>query len=169
MTTSSNSRNVADVIASHRLSGMTFEAGGVGSFVVERGDGAPAVCLHGVPASSFLYRKVLTELATRGLRGVAFDFPGLGLAERPSDFDYSWSGLARWTGQAIDALAIDRCHLVVHDIGGPIGFEWAITHPERVSSLTVLNASAPPCLSVRKRGSCCHRGMGPHRLSRRWR
>jgi pimeloyl-ACP methyl ester carboxylesterase len=119
---------------------MTFVAGGVGSFVVERGDGAPVVCLHGVPASSFLYRKVLTELATRGLRGVAFDFPGLGLAERPSDFDYSWSGLARWTGQAIDALGIDRCHLVVHDIGGPIGFEWAITHPERVSSLTVLNS-----------------------------
>jgi haloalkane dehalogenase len=169
MTTSSNSRNVADVIASHRLSGMTFVAGGVGSFVLERGDGAPVVCLHGVPASSFLYRKVLTELATRGLRGVAFDFPGLGLAERPSDFDYSWSGLARWTGQAIDALGIDRCHLVVHDIGGPIGFEWAITHPKRVSSLTVLNSSAPPCLSVRKRRSCCHRGMGPHRLSRRWR
>ncbi|MDT5306800.1 MAG: hypothetical protein QOE48_2475 [Mycobacterium sp.] len=140
MTTSSNNRNVADVIASHQLSGMTFKAGGVGSFVVERGYGAPVVCLHGVPASSFLYRKVLTELATRGLRGVAFDFPGLGLAERPSDFDYSWSGLARWTGQAIDALGIDRCHLVVHDIGGPIGFEWAITHPERVSSLTVLNS-----------------------------
>jgi haloalkane dehalogenase len=135
MTTSSDSRTVADVIASHRLSGMTFEAGGVASFVVERGDGAPVLCLHGVPASSFLYRKVLTELATRGLRGVAFDLPGLGLAERwPSDFDYSWSGLARWTGQAIDALGIDRCHLVVHDIGGPIGFEWAITHPERVSS-----------------------------------
>src|ERR1700738_2285075 len=139
MTTSSNSPNGAAVIASHQLAGMTFEAGGVGSFVVERGDGAPVICLHGVPASSFLYRKVLTELATRGLRGVAFDFPGLGLAERPADFDYSWSGLARWTAQAIDALRIDRCHLVVHDIGGPIGFEWAITHPDRVSALPAPN------------------------------
>jgi pimeloyl-ACP methyl ester carboxylesterase len=134
------SRSVADVVDSHRLSGRIFEAGGVDSFVVERGDGAPVVCLHGVPASSFLYRKVLTELAGRGLRGVAFDFPGLGLAGRPADFDYSWSGLASWTGDAIDALGIDRCHLVVHDIGGPIGFEWAITHPERVLSLTVLNS-----------------------------
>jgi haloalkane dehalogenase len=134
------SRNVADVVEAHSLSGRVFEAGGVGSFVLERGEGAPVVCLHGVPASSFLYRKVVPELATRGLRGVAFDFPGLGLAERPTDFDYSWSGLARWTGQAIDALGIDRCHLVVHDIGGPIGFEWAITHPNRVSSLTVLNS-----------------------------
>jgi len=116
MSTASNSRNVADVIASHRLSGKTFEAAGVGSFVVERGDGAPVVCLHGVPASSFLYRKVLTELATRGLRGIAFDFPGLGLAERPSDFDYSWSGLARWTGQAIDtAVLLPARHFLQED------------------------------------------------------
>ena len=95
--------------------------------------------LHGVPTSSFLYRKVIPVLAQQGLRGVAFDFPGLGLADRPVDFDYSWSGLARWTGEAIDALGIDRCHLVVHDIGGPIGFEWAIRNPERVHSLTAMN------------------------------
>jgi haloalkane dehalogenase len=131
---------VTDVVERHRSSGGMFEAGGVRSFVLEQGDGPPVVCLHGVPASSFLYRKVLPELEARGLRGFAFDFPGLGLAERPSDFDYSWSGLARWTAQAIDALEIDRCHLVVHDIGGPIGFEWAITHPERVLSLTVLDS-----------------------------
>jgi pimeloyl-ACP methyl ester carboxylesterase len=42
-------------------------------------------------------------------------------------------------GEAIDALGVDRCHLVVHDIGGPIGFEWAIRHPDRVLSLTALN------------------------------
>ena len=53
--------------------------------------------------SSFLYRKVVPLLAELGLRGVAFDLPGLGLAERPTAFDYSWSGLGRWTGDAIDA------------------------------------------------------------------
>ncbi|MGH2926389.1 MAG: alpha/beta fold hydrolase [Solirubrobacterales bacterium] len=95
--------------------------------------------LHGVPTSSFLYRKVVGALAQQGLRGVAFDFPGLGLAERPASFDYSWSGLARWTGRALDALEIERCHLVVHDIGGPIGCQWAIASPDRVLSLTALN------------------------------
>lgn len=111
----------------------------MGSFALERGEGAPVVLLHGVPVSSFLYRRVVPELADRGLRGVAFDFPGLGLADRPEGFDYTWSGLARWTGEAIDALGIERCHLVVHDIGGPVGFEWAIRNPERVMSLTALN------------------------------
>jgi haloalkane dehalogenase len=126
-------------IAEHEAAGRRFEADGVGSFVREQGDGEPVVLLHGVPTSSFLYRKVIPPLAGSGLRAVAFDFPGLGLAERPEECDYSWSGLARFTEAAIDALGIERCHLVVHDIGGPIGFEWAVRHPDRVLSLTALD------------------------------
>lgn len=133
-------REVNEAIARHSAAGFGFEAGGTRSFARRSGNGADVVLLHGVPASSFLYRKMLPVLADQGLRATAFDFPGLGLADRPSEFDYSWSGLARWTGAAIDALELDRVHLVVHDIGGPIGFEWAIRNPERVLSLTVLNS-----------------------------
>ena len=130
---------VAEAIEQHRAAGSEFEAGGVRSFVREQGEGDPVVLMHGIPVSSFLYRKVLPLLAERGLRGVAFDLPGLGLAEKPEDFDYSWSGLGRWTGEAIDALGIERCHLVLHDIGGPIGLEWALRNRDRVLSLTVLD------------------------------
>src|SRR3954452_11724207 len=130
---------VADAIEQHRQAGREFEAGGLRSFVREQGEGDPVVLMHGIPVSSFLYRKVLPLLAERGLRGVAFDLPGLGLAEKPGNFDYSWSGLGRWTGEAIDALGIDRCHLVLHDIGGPIGLEWALRNRDRVKSLTVLD------------------------------
>jgi haloalkane dehalogenase len=133
------SRAVDDVVEQHRASGHKFQAGGIRGFTLDEGDGPPVVCLHGVPTSSFLYRKLVPELAAQGFRGIAFDFPGVGLGARPLAFDYTWSGLARWTGRAIDALGIDRCHLVVHDIGGPIGFEWAITRPERVLSLTALD------------------------------
>ena len=129
----------ADVIERHRAAGRDFKAAGVRSFVREAGEGDPVVCIHGVPASCFLWRKVLDELAGRGLRGVAFDLPGLGLAERPEDFDYSWTGLGRWCAAAVDALGLTRFHLVVHDIGGPVGFELAAAMPARVRSLTVLN------------------------------
>lgn len=130
---------VAEAIEQHRRAGRDFEAGGVRSFVREQGEGDPVVLMHGIPVSSFLYRKVLPLLAERGLRGVAFDLPGLGLAEKPNAFDYTWSGLGRWTGEAIDALGIDVCHLVLHDIGGPIGLEWALSNQERIASLTVLD------------------------------
>jgi pimeloyl-ACP methyl ester carboxylesterase len=127
------------VIEAHRGAGREFVAAGVHSFVREQGHGEPVVCMHGVPASSFLYRKLLPELAARGLRGVAFDLPGLGLADRPTGFDYSWTGLGRFAAAAIDALGLGRFHLVVHDIGGPVGFEMAAAMPARVRSLTLLN------------------------------
>jgi haloalkane dehalogenase len=133
----------AALLERHRASGRMFTAGGIGSFVLDQGprDGEAVVCVHGVPASAYLYRKVVPALAARGLRGIAVDLPGLGLAERPTDADYTWTGLGRWLGSAVDALELDRVHLVVHDIGGPIGFEVAAAHPDRVRSLTVLNTT----------------------------
>jgi haloalkane dehalogenase len=135
-------RAVAEAIERHRSAGREFEAAGVESFVLEQGEGEPVVLMHGIPVSSFLYRKVVPLLAKSGLRAVAFDLPGLGLAAKPQGFDYTWSGLGRWSGEAIDALGIERCHLVLHDIGGPIGLEWALRHRHRVRSLTVLDTLA---------------------------
>jgi haloalkane dehalogenase len=127
------------VIAAHRAAGATFDAGGVGSFVRSQGDGETVVLVHGLPASSFLYRKVVPELAARGFRALAFDLPGLGLAERPADFDYSLQGLGAFAVAAVDALGLDRFHLVVHDAGGPVGFELASQRPHQIRSLTLLN------------------------------
>ena len=126
-------------MASHRARGREFKAGNVQSFMYEVGEGEPVLLMHGVPASSFLYRKVADAVAERGMRAIAFDLPGLGFAERPVDFDYSWSGLGEFTLSAVDALGLDSYHLVVHDIGGPVGFELAAGAPERVRSMTILN------------------------------
>ncbi len=131
--------SASTVIAQHRTAGREFTAAGLRSFVLDEGDGETVLCLHGVPASAFLYRKVVPELAARGLRGVAFDLPGLGLADRPVDFDYSWTGLGEFCAAAVDALELDRFHLVVHDIGGPVGFELIARMPERIRSLLILN------------------------------
>jgi haloalkane dehalogenase len=128
-----------EVVERHRSAGRHFDAAGIRSFVREEGEGEPVVCLHGVPVSCFVYRKVIAGLAGRGLRGIAFDLPGLGLADRPPSYDYSWTGLGRFARAAVDALGLDRFHLVVHDIGGPVGFELAAGAPERVRSLTVLD------------------------------
>jgi haloalkane dehalogenase len=137
----SRSATPAGVLATHRGAGRFFHAAGVRSFVRERGKGPAVVCIHGMIGSSFLYRKVLDELAGHGLRGVAFDLPGLGLAGRPASYDYSWTGLGRFCTAAVDELGIDRFHLVVHDIGGPVGFELATAMPHRILSLTMLNTT----------------------------
>ena len=138
--------SVDAVIEDHRARGRTFSIDGVESFVLDHGVGEPVVLMHGVPSSSFLYRKVIDALVDRGMRGVAFDLPGLGLAARPEQFDYSWSGLGRYSAAALDTLELSRFHLVVHDIGGPVGFELAAAMPDRIRSLTILNS--PICVAT---------------------
>ena len=134
-----STRTAACVLDAHRDAGETFTAAGIRSFLRAEGDGEPVVCIHGMLGSSFGYRKLIRELAGRGLRGVAWDLPGFGLADRPAEYDYSWTGLGRFCLAAVSALNLDRFHLVVHDIGGPVGFELAAACPERVLSLTILN------------------------------
>lgn len=133
-----------DHVDAHRRAGRHLVAAGIRSFALDQGDGPPVLCLHGVPVSSYVYRKVVLALAEEGLRGIAVDLPGLGLAERPPEADLTWTGLGRWTAAAVDALDLDRVHLVVHDIGGPVGVE-AIGHlGDRVASLTLLNTITDP-------------------------
>ncbi len=46
-----------EVVERHRSLGRPFDAGAIRSFVREEGSGEPVVCLHGVPMSSFLFRR----------------------------------------------------------------------------------------------------------------
>jgi len=126
-------------LEAHKIAGRHIEVSGLQTFVREEGEGEPVVCMHGVPSSSFLYRRMLPHFAERGYKGVAFDLVGMGLTDRPKQFDYSWTGLGKWATKATEALKLDRFHLVVHDVGGPIGFEMLAAHPERILSLTILN------------------------------
>ncbi len=128
-----------EVVSQWESRGQPLNVESASSRIWREGSGEPVICLHGVPASGFVYRKVLPELAARGLQGITFDLPGMGFADRPSDFDYSWSGLSRWVVKAIDAAGVNQFHLVVHDIGGPVGFDVIRQIPARVRSLTVLN------------------------------
>lgn len=123
----------------HQAAGKTVEVRGQRIFIREEGDGPPVLLLHGVPSSSFLYRKMMTPLAGQGFRAVAFDFPGMGLSGKPAGAPYDWHTLAGWVDAVVEALGIAPVHLVAHDIGGPIGFEWAIKHGDKVRSLTIMN------------------------------
>lgn len=131
--------SVDAIISEHEAKGRYVDVDGLRTFVREEGQGDAVVLVHGVPVSGFLYRKVLPELAQRGFRAITYDYAGLGLSARPEDYDYTWTGLGRHLAKLIDTLELDAFHLVVHDIGGPVGFEAAAAHADRVRSLTILN------------------------------
>jgi pimeloyl-ACP methyl ester carboxylesterase len=126
-------------IKRHEASGKYFDVNGINCFALDRGEGEAVLCLHGVPTSSFLYRNMIPELAKRGYRGVAIDFPGLGLSDRPEDFDYSFPALAKFSADAAAKLGLEKYHLVIHDVGGPVGFALAALNQDKILSITVLN------------------------------
>ena len=127
------------LVEEHEAAGKRIIADGQHIFVREEGEGEPVLLLHGVPSSSFLYRKMLPELAAKGFRAISFDFPGVGLSDKPTNIDYDWHALANWVGRVVDTLELPPVHLVVHDIAGPIGIEWAIQNPVKVRSITFTN------------------------------
>ncbi len=127
------------LVEEHEAAGKRIVVDDRHIFVREEGEGEPVLLLHGVPSSSFLFRKMLPELAGHGLRAVSFDFPGVGLSDKPADIDYDWHSLAHWVGRVVDSLSLPPVHLVLHDIAGPIGAEWAIQNPMKVRSITITN------------------------------
>jgi pimeloyl-ACP methyl ester carboxylesterase len=105
---------------------------------------APVVLLlHGFPASSFMYRDLITQLADR-YRVIAPDYPGFGYSAAPSarDYAYTFDGLAEVMEKFTDRLGLDRYAIYMQDFGGPVGLRLASRRPERVSALVVQNANA---------------------------
>ncbi len=129
----------APVVEAWRDKGSVYSVDGLKTYVWSEGEGDPVVCIHGVPASAYCYRKLLPALAQSGMRGIVFDLPGLGLSDRPESFDYNWSQLGVYASKLIVELKLSKFHLLVHDIGGPVGFGVLGHLCEHVKSLTVLN------------------------------
>jgi pimeloyl-ACP methyl ester carboxylesterase len=130
---------VDEVIKTHEADGNYIEVDGIRTFYLDHGKGEPVICVHGVPTSSYLYRKVLKFLEQKGMRGISIDLPGLGLSARPEKFEYEFQNFADHLEKTIRHLNIEKYHLVVHDIGGPIGFALAAKNQQNILSLTMLN------------------------------
>ncbi len=110
---------------------------------VDEGSGEPVVMLHGNPAWSFLYRRLIKQLRGQ-YRCIAPDHIGFGLSDKPFDWSYLPEQHAQNLAALIDHLGLKDITLVVNDWGGPIGMHYAVTHPANVKRLVVLNTWAWP-------------------------
>lgn len=108
----------------------------------EEGTGVPVVLLHGNPASSYVWRKVLPVVATVG-RAMAPDLIGMGESGRPA-IDYGFDDSARYLDAWFEALGLDEVVLVGHDWGGALAFDWAARHPGRVRGLAFMETIVRP-------------------------
>jgi pimeloyl-ACP methyl ester carboxylesterase len=107
----------------------------------EEGSGAPLLLLHGCPFSSYIWRKVIPLLSSHH-RCLAPDLLGLGDTETPTDADWSLRSQAAMVVGLLDALGIERAHVVGHDHGGAVAQLLAAEFPDRVDRLVISNAEA---------------------------
>jgi len=105
---------------------------------VRAGAGEPVVLVHGITTSSFIWDDVLPILSER-YDTIAVDLLGCGSSDRPVPADYSIDAHSTRLLGLINALGLDRCHLVGHDIGGGVAQIFSVRHQEMVSSLTLVN------------------------------
>jgi pimeloyl-ACP methyl ester carboxylesterase len=106
--------------------------------------GPPVVLLHGFPEFWYGWRHQLGPLAAAGFNVVALDQRGYNTSDKPPHVrDYSLDLLAADAAAAIVALGVEQAAVVGHDWGGIVAWWLAVTRPERVSRLVILNAPHP--------------------------
>jgi pyruvate dehydrogenase E2 component (dihydrolipoamide acetyltransferase) len=105
---------------------------------LRHGDGSETVVLlHGFGGDLTTWLFNAEALAGPGRSVYAFDLPGHGGSSKDVGAG-TVAELAETLQAALDALDIDRAHLVGHSIGGAVAATLAAEHPERVSSLTLI-------------------------------
>jgi pimeloyl-ACP methyl ester carboxylesterase len=119
----------------------SVSAGGHRYAVIEQGEGEAVVLIHGITTYSFIWRKILPRFS-HDRHVIAYDLLGCGGSDMPLDVDFSLAKHAERLSQLLDKMAIDRVHLVGHDVGGGVAQIFAVRYPERVIDLCLINSVA---------------------------
>ena len=81
--------------------------------------------------------------STPEYRAIAVDLPGFGDSDKPLLGAYDAAFFARAIVALLDALELDRAHIVGNSMGGRVALELGLDHAERVNRLVLLAPSMP--------------------------
>jgi pimeloyl-ACP methyl ester carboxylesterase len=105
----------------------------------QEGVGQTVLLVHGITTYSFIWRRIVPLLRDR-FRVVSVDLLGCGDSAKPLDIPYSLPHHCHILNQFVDCLGIAPVHFVGHDIGGGIAQIFAVRHPEKLRSMTLINS-----------------------------
>jgi pimeloyl-ACP methyl ester carboxylesterase len=104
---------------------------------LEAGSGPALIAIHGLGATKVSFLTSVAALATR-FRVIAIDLPGFGDSDKPLGASYDARFFARAVVALLDALELDRAHLIGNSLGGRVALEVGLRDPDRVERLALL-------------------------------
>jgi tRNA(adenine34) deaminase len=100
------------------------------------------LCLHGNPAWSYLYRKMIPIFTASGARVVAPDMVGFGKSDKPKkDSFHTFTWHRQSLLELVERLDLKNIVLVVQDWGGILGLTLPMAAPQRYKGLVVMNTA----------------------------
>jgi pimeloyl-ACP methyl ester carboxylesterase len=127
-----------------------------------RANGWPLVILHGGAHTASHWAEVCRRLPAE-LRCIVPDQRGHGASDRAPDGDYSCAAQVDDLVALLAALAVDRCALVGHSMGGLNALRFAGTWPQRATALVLIDVSS----ETRRAGLAAIRRSGERRSRER--
>ena len=114
---------------------------------IDEGGGDTFLFLHGNPTSSFLWRNIAPHVEDIG-RIVIPDLIGMGDSDKLEGVDnpgYKYHGQYSYLTALMDELDLgDNIHLIIHDWGSAMGFQFARENQDRIKSITYMEAIIMP-------------------------
>lgn len=117
-------------------------------------DAPPLILSSGLGGSGDYWKPNLRALAAH-FRVIVYDHRGTGRSDRALPESVTVDHLADDIATLLDALEIDRAHVMGHAAGGVAGLALALRQPQRLRKLVVINGWASPdphfirCFAVR--------------------
>lgn len=119
---------------------MRIRTGTVELNCEQAGEGTPLVLTHGLGSDLGYWNDFVEELA-RHHRVIRWDVRGSGASDKPPG-PYSAELFASDLARLLDALQVERAHLLGVSMGGVITQRFALDHPRRVRSLVLVSTSS---------------------------
>lgn len=107
---------------------------------MDAGTGEPVILIHGLGATKASFLPTIAALAPE-FRTIAVDLPGFGDSDKPLRGSYDAGFFATWMVALLDALGIERAHVIGNSMGGRVAIEMGLVEPDRVGRLVLLAPS----------------------------
>jgi pimeloyl-ACP methyl ester carboxylesterase len=112
------------------------------TYYEEAGSGEPLVLIRGLGSDLQAWAPQLPILA-KHFRVIVYDNRGAGRTGAP-DKPYSIAGMADDLAALLDALKIEKAHVLGYSMGGMVAQEFALRHANRLEKLILLATTAKP-------------------------